>query len=36
MPEFVEEGKKDTETAARRFHTVPQGARAMAEASPVN
>jgi nucleotide-binding universal stress UspA family protein len=35
MPEFVEEVREETGTAARRFHTVLQRARAMAEASHV-
>ena len=33
MPEFVEEVREETGTAARRFHTVLQRARAMAEES---
>ena len=36
MPEFVEEVREETGTAARRFHTVLQRARAMAEESHVN
>jgi nucleotide-binding universal stress UspA family protein len=36
MPEFVEEVREETRTAARRFHTVLQRARAMAEESHVN
>ena len=35
MPEFVEEVREETRTAARRFHTVLQRARAMAEESQV-
>ena len=35
MPEFIEEVREETGTAARRFHTVLQRARAMAEASHV-
>jgi len=31
MPEFIEEIRQETGTAARRFHTVLQRARAMAE-----
>jgi nucleotide-binding universal stress UspA family protein len=31
MPEFIEEVRQETGTAARRFHTVLQRARAMAE-----
>jgi nucleotide-binding universal stress UspA family protein len=31
IPEFVEEVREETGTAARRFHTVLQRARAMAE-----
>jgi nucleotide-binding universal stress UspA family protein len=31
MPEFIEEIREETGTAARRFHTVLQRARAMAE-----
>jgi nucleotide-binding universal stress UspA family protein len=31
MPEFIEEVREDTGTAARRFHKVLQRARAMAE-----
>lgn len=31
MPEFIEEVKQETGTAARRFHTVLQRARALAE-----
>jgi len=31
MPEFIEEIRPETGTAARRFHTVLQRARAMAE-----
>jgi nucleotide-binding universal stress UspA family protein len=31
MPEFIEEVKQETGTAARRFHAVLQRARAMAE-----
>jgi nucleotide-binding universal stress UspA family protein len=30
MPEFIEEVREETGTAARRFHTVLQRARAMA------
>jgi nucleotide-binding universal stress UspA family protein len=33
IPEFVEEVREETGTAARRFHTVLQRARAMAEES---
>ena len=36
MPEFVEEVREETRTAARRFHAVLQRARAMAEESHVN
>src|SRR5208283_6232519 len=36
MPEFVEEVREETGTAARRFHTVLQRARAMAEEQHVN
>src|SRR5208282_4474460 len=32
MPEFIEEVREETGTAARRFHKVLQRARAMAEA----
>jgi nucleotide-binding universal stress UspA family protein len=35
MPEFIEEVREETGTAARRFHKVLQRARAMAEASHV-
>jgi nucleotide-binding universal stress UspA family protein len=35
MPEFVEEVREETGTAARRFHVVLQRARAMAEESEV-
>jgi nucleotide-binding universal stress UspA family protein len=35
MPEFVEEIREETGTAARRFHVVLQRARAMAEESQV-
>jgi nucleotide-binding universal stress UspA family protein len=31
MPEFIEEVREETATAARRFHTVLQRARAIAE-----
>ena len=31
MPEFIEEVREETGTAARRFHTVLQRARAMAD-----
>ena len=31
MPEFIEEVREETGTAARRFHTVLQSARATAE-----
>jgi nucleotide-binding universal stress UspA family protein len=31
MPEFIEEVREETGTAARRFHTVLQRTRAMAE-----
>ncbi len=31
MPEFIEEVREETGTAARRYHTVLQRARAMAE-----
>ena len=31
MPEFIEEVREETGTAARRFHAVVQRARAMAE-----
>jgi nucleotide-binding universal stress UspA family protein len=36
MPEFVEEVREETGTAARRFHAVLQRARAMAEESHVH
>lgn len=36
MPEFVEEIRQETETAARRFHKVLQRARTMAEEQHVN
>jgi nucleotide-binding universal stress UspA family protein len=35
MPEFIEEVREETGTAARRFHTVLQRARAMAEEQKV-
>jgi nucleotide-binding universal stress UspA family protein len=35
MPEFIEEIRQETGTAARRFHTVLQRARAMAEQNHV-
>jgi len=35
MPEFLEEVREETGTAARRFHGVLQRARAMADASQV-
>ena len=35
MPEFLEEVRQETGTAARRFHGVLQRARAMAEAAQV-
>jgi nucleotide-binding universal stress UspA family protein len=35
MPEFIEEVREETTTAARRFHNVLQRARAMAEESEV-
>jgi nucleotide-binding universal stress UspA family protein len=35
MPEYVEEIREETSTAARRFHKVIQRARAMAEESHV-
>src|ERR1700730_18465624 len=35
MPEFIEEVREETGTAARRFHGVLQRARAMAEESNV-
>jgi len=35
MPEFIEEVREETGTAARRFHGVIQRARAMAEESQV-
>lgn len=35
MPEFIEEVREETGTAARRFHTVLQRARAMAEENHV-
>ena len=35
MPEFIEEVREETGTAARRFHKVLQRARGMAEASHV-
>jgi nucleotide-binding universal stress UspA family protein len=35
MPEFVEEVREETGSAARRFHSVLQRARAMAEESQV-
>ena len=34
MPEFIEEVREETGTAARRFHGVVQRARAMAEEQP--
>jgi nucleotide-binding universal stress UspA family protein len=36
MPEFIEEVRQETGTAARRFHGVLQRARAMAEESQVH
>ena len=36
MPEFIEEVREETGTAARRFHKVLQRARAMAEGNHVN
>jgi nucleotide-binding universal stress UspA family protein len=36
MPEFIEEVREETGTAARRFHKVLQRARATAEDSHVN
>ncbi len=35
MPEFIEEVREETGTAARRFHSVVQRARAMAEENQV-
>jgi nucleotide-binding universal stress UspA family protein len=35
MPEFIEEVREETGTAARRYHTVLQRARAMAEQKSV-
>jgi nucleotide-binding universal stress UspA family protein len=35
MPEFIEEVREETGTASRRFHTVLQRARKMAEESQV-
>jgi nucleotide-binding universal stress UspA family protein len=35
MPEFIEEVREETGTAARRFHKVAQRARSMAEESHV-
>ena len=35
MPEFIEEVRQETGTAARRFHTALQRARAMAEEQQV-
>ncbi len=35
MPEFIEEVREETGTAARRFHTVVQRARALAEENQV-
>ena len=35
MPEFIEEVREETGTAARRFHSVLQRARAMADESRV-
>lgn len=35
MPEFIEEVREETGTAARRFHKVLQRARGMAEASRI-
>jgi nucleotide-binding universal stress UspA family protein len=35
MPEFIEEVREETGTAARRFHKVVQQARAMAEENQV-
>ncbi|HML07147.1 MAG TPA: universal stress protein [Xanthobacteraceae bacterium] len=36
MPEFIEEVREESATAARRFHKVLQRARAMAEEQHVN
>src|SRR5438128_476326 len=36
MPEFIEEVREETGTAARRFHSVFQRARAIAEAQGVS
>jgi nucleotide-binding universal stress UspA family protein len=36
MPEFIEEVREETGTAARRFHKVLQRARAMAEDNGIN
>ena len=36
MPEFIEEVREETGTAARRFHKVLQRARTMAEQQQVN
>ena len=36
MPEFIEEIREETGTAARRFHKVLQRARAMAEEQHIN
>jgi len=36
MPEFIEEVREETGTAARRFHTAVQRARAMADDNGVN
>src|SRR6266581_9425580 len=35
MPEFIEEVREETGTAARRFHTVLQRARALADENKV-
>jgi nucleotide-binding universal stress UspA family protein len=36
MPEFIEEVREETGTAARRFHKVVQRARALADESKLN
>jgi nucleotide-binding universal stress UspA family protein len=36
MPEYIEEVRQTTETAARRFHAVAERAHAMAERSQLN
>src|SRR4029077_11979202 len=36
LPQFIEEVREETGTAARRFHAVPQRARARGKKSHVN